>query len=79
MLDYLYVALNEKLESTYSTGRDLGDIDAESLAQTHGNSCSAHWSRGSSGAQTGDKSCEAQEESRSLLHDDLTDQLVISS
>ena len=62
------------MEITYGASRDLGDIDTESLAQTDRNSCSAHWSRGSSETDKGGESCKAQEESRSLLHVDLADQ-----
>jgi hypothetical protein len=74
------IILDEKMEFTYSAGGYLSDVDAESLTETHRNSrysCSFQCRRGSSGI--GDQSCEAQEESRSLLHVDLTDQLVLSS
>jgi hypothetical protein len=66
-----------KMELTYSAGRNLSNIDAESLTETDRNSNSAHWGRGSSGI--GEKSCKAQEESRSLLHVDSIDRLIMSS
>lgn len=67
----------KKMETTYSAGRNLSDVDAESLAETDRNSSSAHGSRGSSDIR--DKSRKAQEESRSLLHFDLINQLIMSS
>jgi hypothetical protein len=67
----------KKMETTYSAGRNLSDVDAESLAETDRNSSSAHGSRGSSGIR--DKSRKAQEESRSLLHFDLINRLIMSS
>ena len=70
--DHPRVTQDEEVSSTYSAGRDLGDINAERLTQTHGNSSPAHRSRGSSGTKTGNEGREAQEESRSLLHDELT-------
>lgn len=81
MSGYLLVALDIQVVATYSAGRDLSDIDAKSLTQAHRNSSSspADWSQGSGGTKTRDESCEAKEDSISLLHVDLTEDLVQSS
>lgn len=80
MSGYLLVALDIQVVATYSAGRDLSDIDAKSLTQAHRNSSSSpgHWSQGRSSAKTRGESREAKEESKSLLHVDLTYDLVQS-